>query len=243
MKTQTLLAAAALLVLAALPARAQQAERILVTGTVADSVTGDAIYGVAIATTTTPDHTASDSTGAFTLSVPAGTAVMLTFTGRGFERVGQVVTATTDVDLGRIALLPAAVALAPIQASVSQLDRRVRGVTGTTFVYNTNTLEHTGERDLFDFVLHHAGLHPAPCNALATGPMTECFLVRGYPRRPELYVNETRIGQLSLLRVYRPEDVGRVEIFAGGAMVRVYTRQFLEQMARANARPDPLPPF
>lgn len=222
---------------------ARQPERILVTGTVVDSASGDPVFGVAIATTTTHDHTASDSAGAFTLSVPAGTAVMLTFTGRGFETVGQVVTSTVNVELGRVALLPAAVALAPIQASVSQLDQRARHFTGNVFVYNEATLRHSGESDLLEFVMHHGGLHPHQCNLVDTTPMTECFRVRGYAARPELYVNEVRLGQLSQLRVYRPEDIARVEVFSGGAMIRVYTRPYLEQLARGSRHLPPISRF
>lgn len=221
----------------------QPAPRILVSGTVVDSVSGNPVYGVAVATTTTPDHTATDSTGAFVFSIPAGTAVMVTFVGRGFETVGQVVTSTADVDLGRIALRPAVVALEPLQVTVSQLDERIRRFTGSVFVYNDAVLQHSGERDLLDFMMHHAGLRPSACNASDGGTMTECFLVRGYPARPQLYVNEGRISQLSMLRIYRPEDVARVEVFSGGAMVRVYTRGYLEALARTNGRVHPLPRF
>jgi len=230
--------------LAASPARAQNgAPRIMVTGTVVDSASGNPLFGVAISTTTGPEHTASDSTGEFALSIPGGTAVMVTFTGNGFQTVGQVVTSTQDVSLGRVALLPAVVALAPILASVSRLDERIHRFNGSTTVYDQALLGHAGESDLFEFVMRHAGLRPSPCNAVDAGAMTECFLVRGYPARPQLWVNEARVGQLSMLRVYRPEDMGRIEIYSGGAMVRVYTKQFLEQMARANTRPMPLPRF
>jgi hypothetical protein len=240
----TLACAALLAALAPSLACAQRgAPRILVTGTVVDSVSGNPLYGVAITTTTDPAHTASDSTGEFALSIPAGTAVMVTFAGSGFETVGQVVTATQDVSLGRVALLPRVIALAPVLASVSRLEERLRRFNGSTFVYNEELLGHAGESDLFEFVMKHAGLRPSPCNAVDGGPMTECFLVRGYPARPQLWVNEARVGQLSMLRVYRPEDMGRIEIYNGGAMVRVYTRQFLEQMARTNTRPMPLPRF
>jgi CarboxypepD_reg-like domain/TonB-dependent Receptor Plug Domain len=221
----------------------QPAPRILVTGTVVDSVSGNPVFGVAIATTTTPDHTASDSTGAFTISIPGGSAVMLTFVGRGFETVGQVVTSTADVDLGRVALRPAVVALEPLEVTVSQLDERIRRFTGSVFVYDAAVLQHGGERDLLDFIMHHAGLHPSACNASDAGTMTECFLVRGYPTRPQLYVNEARLSQLSMLRIYRPEDVARVEVFSGGAMVRVYTRGYMEALARTNGRVNPIPRF
>src|SRR5215212_4041898 len=50
---------------------------------------------LAVATTTSSDHTATDSTGSFTLSVPAGTT-MVTFTGRGFQRVAQLLAATRN---------------------------------------------------------------------------------------------------------------------------------------------------
>jgi len=235
-------AAALLAVAAAPPARAQHSEpRILVTGTVVDSVSGNPVYGVAIATTTSPDHTASDSTGSFTLSVPSGTT-MVTFTGRGFQQVAQLVAATANVDLGRVTLLPEAFALAPIEASVSQLEQRVRQFTGSVRVFQENLLLHAGESDLFTYLQHRVPLHPVACNATDNTPMTECFNVRGRPERPLLFINEVRLSTLTLTQIYRPEDVARVEVFEGGRMIRVYTRGYLEMMSRNATRPDPLPP-
>lgn len=243
MKRLSLLAAAAaLLAAAAPPARAQQSEpRILVTGTVMDSVSGYPLYGVAVATTTTHDHTATDSTGAFTLSVPAGT-VMLTFTGRGFQPVAQLLASTGNVELGRVSLLPEAFALAPIEVSVSQLEQRIRQFTGSVRVFPERMLAHAGDSDLFQYLRHRVPLRPVPCNATDNGPMTECFLVRGRPERPQLFINEVRISTLALTEIYRPEDVARVEVFAGGKMIRIYTRGYLEMMSRTSTRPDALPP-
>lgn len=235
-------AAAAVAVAAALPARAQQAEpHVLVTGTVIDSVSGNPLYGVAVATTTTRDHTASDSTGTFTLSVPAGTT-MVTFTGRGFQRVAQVLAATENVDLGRVTLLPEAFALEPIEASVSQLEERVRHFSGSVRVFSDNLLLHAGESDLFTYLQHRVPLRPLPCSATDDKRMTECFIVRGRPERPQLFINEVRLSTLALTQIYRPEDVARVEVFEGGKMIRIYTRGYLEMMSRNATRPDPLPP-
>jgi Carboxypeptidase regulatory-like domain len=243
MSRQTLLAVAAIfLTTAALPARAQQAEpRILVTGTVVDSVSGYPVYGVAVATSTTTDRTASDSTGAFTLSVPAGTT-MVTFTGRGFQRVGQLVASTANVELGRVALLPDAVALEPIEASVSLLEERVRSYTGSAFVFGASILQHSGDRDLFDFLQHRTGARPIGCNTLDPNSGGDCWRVRGIPTRPRLFINEVQVASTEILRVYRPEDVARVEVFGGGMMIRVYTRSYLEMMSRSNRAPDPLLP-
>jgi hypothetical protein len=243
MSKHTFLAVAALfLTTAALPARAQRSEpRILVTGTVVDSVSGYPVYGVAIATSTTPDRTASDSTGAFTLSVPAGTT-LVTFTGRGFQRVGQIVTASDNVDLGRVPLLPDAVALAPIEATVSQLDQRLSGYTGGTQVFGPSVLQHSGDSHLLDFVRHRTGVRPIGCNTLEPASGGDCLRVRGMPTRPRLFINEVQLATTELLRLYRPEDVARVEVFGGGAMIRIYTRDYLEMMSRTNRSPDPLLP-
>lgn len=243
MNRQTLLAVAAIfLTTAALPARAQQSEpRILVTGTVVDSVSGYPVYGVAIGTSTTADRTASDSTGAFTLSVPAGTT-MVTFTGRGFQRVGQLVASTANVDLGRVALLPDAIALEPIEASVSLLDQRIRGYTGSTLVFGPTILQRSGDKDLFDFLRHRSGATPIGCNALDPNSSGDCWRVRGIPTRPRLFINEVQVASTEILRIYRPEDVARVELFSGGMMIRVYTRTYLEMMSRSNRAPDPILP-
>jgi len=238
----SLAAALPLLGLPAAPARAQQMEpRILVTGTVADSVSGNPVFGVAIATTTTPDHTASDSTGAFTLSIPAGTT-MVTFTGRGFQRMAQIVSGAENVALGRVALLPDAIALAPLEATVSLLDQRVHAYTGSTRVFDTSILNHAGAGDLLEFMRQRMGMRRTGCNTLNPASGGTCYRVRGSPFRPRVFVDEVQVSGMDRLELYRPEDVGRVEVFSGGAMVRVYTRDYLEMMARTNAQPVPLPP-
>jgi hypothetical protein len=223
-------------------ATAQQgAPRILVTGTVVDSITGFPVYGVAIATSTTADRTASDSTGAFTLSIPAGTT-MVTFTGRGFQRTGQIVAATANVDLGRIPLLPDAVALEPIEASVSQLEERVRTFTGGVQVFGSEVLQHSGDVHLLDFVKHRVGARTIGCQALDPVSAGDCLRVRGIPARPRIFINEVQVANQEILTIYSPESVARVEVFGGGQMIRVYTRGYLEMMSRTSRRPEPLIP-
>lgn len=242
MKRTPWLAVLPLLALAAAPGWAQRTEpRILVAGTVVDSLSGNPVFGVAIATTTGHDHTASDSTGAFTLSVPAGTT-MVTFTGRGFARLAQIVSGTSDVDLGRIALLPDAIALAPLEATVSLLDQRVHAFVGSTRVFDTSILNHAGTDNLLDFMRQRAGMRRTGCNTLNPASGGNCYRVRGGPYRPRVFVDEVQVSGLERLAMYRPEDVGRVEMFSGGAMVWVYTRAYLEMMSRSNAQPAPLPP-
>jgi hypothetical protein len=236
--TLALLAAA----LGSIPATAQQAApRIQVTGTVVDSITGFPVYGVAVATSTTADRTASDSTGAFTLSIPAGTT-MVTFTGRGFQRTGQIVAATRNVDLGRIPLLPDAVALEPIEASVSQLQERVRTFTGGVQVFGPEVLQHSGDRHLLDFVKHRIGTRGIGCQSLDPGSEGDCLRVRGIPTRPRIFINEVQVANHEILTIFSPESVARMEVFGGGQMIRVYTRGYLEMMSRTGQRPEPLLP-
>jgi hypothetical protein len=240
-RTLRLLALAA--ALAPVVARAQaSAPRIVVTGTVVDSITGFPVYGVAIATSTTADRTASDSSGVFRLSLPVGTT-MVTFTGRGFQRTGQIVAATADVDLGRVALLPDAVALAPLEASVSQLEQRVRGYTGVVQVFGPAVLQNSGDRHMLDFVRHRVGVHSIGCQTLNPISEGDCLLVRGMPKRPRIYIDEVQLANAEVLTIFEPESVARLEVYGGGMMIRMYTRSYLEMMSRTSARPEPLRPI
>jgi len=243
MNRHPLLASVAVLLALAPAARAQQPQpRVLVTGTVADSSSGNPLYGVAVATTTGVEHTASDSTGSFTLSIPAGTS-MVTFTGRGFQKVAQIVTATEDVDLGRVTLLPDAIALAPINASVSRLEQRARNSPISVRSFDAAWLEHSGAQDMMQVVLHRTGIRSTGCNTLNPTSGGDCFRIRGSAKHPVVFVNEVQYAAVDVLALYRPEDVARLEVYGGGQMIRIYTRPFLEMMERGNFQPDPIFPL
>ncbi len=73
------------------------------------------------------------------------------------------------------------------------------------------------------------GAFTRPC-----GP-DECVMVRGRPRRLTVVVDEIPAwGGLQDLTLYTPEDLHSVEFVPSCAVVRVYTRWFIERMARRN---------
>lgn len=86
------------------------------------------------------------------------------------------------------------------------------------------------------------GMRRTGCNTLNPASGGACYRVRGAPYRPRVFVDEVQVGGLDRLGIYRPEEIGRVEVFGGGVMVRVYTRDYLEMLARTNTQPVPLPP-
>ncbi len=86
-----------------------------------------------------------------------------------------------------------------------------------------------------------AGLRPTRCDRGPRGRLPSRLARRGRAVRPIVYLDEAPLaGGLEHLEAYRPDDLHLLEVYAEGLEIRLYTRQFMERMAR---RPVPLIPI
>ena len=236
--------ALALAVALAAPAAAQtQRAPATVRGVVVDSATGTLVINATVGLLNRREQARADTAGRFALALPRGTHVV-TVSAPGYQPIGQVVDGGGDVDLGTIALPPLTFALEPVSVTVSALERRMAGAHVEARAYTRGWLESSGEVNLFDFVTHREQLRPTGCNTLEPRSGGECVRVRGMPRAPRVFIDDAPApGGFWALKLHRPEDVARVEVYQGGAMVQVYTRRYVELLEREHRAPPPLPPF
>ena len=66
----------------------------------------------------------------------------------------------------------------------------------------------------------------------------DCAMARGRTVAVTLYVDEARFG--GPLETYYPQEFELVEYYPSRAMVRVYTRTFLERVAKGKAFISPI---
>ena len=83
-----------------------------------------------------------------------------------------------------------------------------------------------------EFVKSRASIYSCGPAAQEMGN-ADCASFRGQSTPVVVYIDEQRAyGGLMLLSSYAPSELYAVELWRGGTQVRVYTNQFIEQLAR-----------
>lgn len=137
-----------------------------------------------------------------------------------------------------IRLTPDPVMLQRITVTANRFERRMKGVPYSVRVMDKREVLGSAAPDAAYFVTRHGGLIPVPCRSRAE---TDCVRVRGIITQPRVYINDfPAVGGLTMLGVIPAEEVNRIEVIQGGAMVRVYTDEFMQWAAKNNYRPIPI---
>ncbi|HSU16334.1 carboxypeptidase-like regulatory domain-containing protein [Longimicrobium sp.] len=230
-------AAVAVVALAAAPLAAQ---RVTVSGQVTDADSGQPVAGALVRVGDDDHEVMSDAQGRFTLfRVPVGDRVVWGSAMGYGTSAATVAVAAGGASGVALPLKRDPVRLAAINATVSRFESRRRSYGSSVRLLTERDLAASASSDMRDFLEVRAGLHRLPCSGSGGGlTRNDCVIVRGRAAVPVVYVDEVRWGVgLDVLSTYRPEDVARVEVYGGGAQVRVYTRWFLDWASRNNTSP------
>jgi hypothetical protein len=238
------LAAAALLLLpAALAAQARSTVR----GRVVEVATGSPVAGAYVAIPELRKRAYTDRTGTFTLTdVPAG-AQRLEVRQIGFQASEQSL-AVPSADSLTVRLTPDPVTLQGITAQVDRLEFRRVHATLASATFNAQQMATFGHPNPVDFLRNVANLRLAPCNgsdlyggAFARG---ECVRSRGGMERVQLVLDEhVERGGIDMLNAMPLQEIYRIEVYEGGALLFVYTKQFMQAMLRTHRELHPLNAF
>lgn len=80
----------------------------------------------------------------------------------------------------------------------------------------------------------------APVQLFSCYMGSECAIVHGQVVPVSVYVDEMPfIGGIDYLRVHQPYELERIEVYAGGRQIRVYTQAFLARAGKARLQPSP----
>ncbi len=223
---------AALLLAWAAPSAAQAPDTASVVGRAVDAATLAPIAGVVVRMSSLKRSAVSDSTGVFRLGgLPLGDhPTMVTRLGyrttMGVWRVGR-----EGLEL-EVPLAAEPLMLEAVRVESRRFERRLRSSGFRVRGFGSDELTASTATSASDFVLSRMGLARVPCGSLATGGGADCVRVRGASVRPCIIVDERpAFSGLAELELYRPQELFRVDVIAGGAVIQVYTTHYVQQMS------------
>ncbi|HET9982143.1 MAG TPA: carboxypeptidase-like regulatory domain-containing protein [Longimicrobiales bacterium] len=258
-------AAVAFLVLlagAAVPGRvaAQKPPKRVLIGRVTDQATGQPLLGASVSLGVSRRTAVTDTAGRFILhDVPDGPQVLVA------DQLGYA-AAFVPVEVGEatgmvlISLEPDPIVLQGVTVLADRFRRRRNAVATSVRVFDRDKLLSSGAYDAKEFVLWRAGLFRTSCNTGAFGRAAgsgflasgfapappaftndfDCIYVRGRPVSPSVYIDERpAFGGLDELSGYPASQLYLVEVYGGGAQIRVYSTWFVEHSAKRGLMPIP----
>jgi hypothetical protein len=236
----------ALLAAAALSAPAD-AQRVTLRGRVVDAATGAPVAAAQIAVAGRREREVANTAGEFAIQLPAGPHVIQAG-ALGYGEAETPVTVARDAGVVTIALTQDPVLLEAIEVVSDRFETRRKAVAVSTRVLRRTELALTSAPDMAQFIgryVHGGG--PANCAQVmlhqgrAGISCMRSQRAMGPSARAQVWIDETpMIGGLEVLELYDPDEFERVEIYAHGGQVRLYTTHFMERAARLGYRPMPI---
>jgi hypothetical protein len=218
---------AAMLLLSAPPAAAQGSARATITvrGSVADAGSGAPIGGATVVVRSLRTSAVSDSTGQFTIQVPAG-AHVFTFERLGYARLREEID-IVEGDRLDVGLLPRPVLLEVLTVSANKLAERRSRVPISSFAMTHEQIAMAGYSNAAQAAMLRFNFESCP------GARSDaCVLVRGRRQGLVVYINEARAhGGVEQLRGIPPGDLYLLEWYPSNTTLRAYTVAYMEAVA------------
>ena len=240
LKRGTLASALLAALLLAAPVAAQQ--RSEVKGRVLDRNTGKPVAGAVVSVEREGRSAVADEQGAFSLGRLRPGSLELSVRALGYETGTHSLRAeggeVADVTL---AMTPNPVLLEGLRVMSDRFQDRRTAYPRAVQVLDNRELALSTHNDMSQLLRARLGLRPTTCASGISGGTESCILSRGRPAPMAVYVDEVRSpGGMSLLELYRPDEVEMVEVYANGREVRIYTASFMEWAARSRFLPIPI---
>jgi len=221
-----------LALLLAAPVTAQQ-RAIEVPGRVLDATSGVPIADAVVRLSDNGPLALSDSLGRFVLrGVTPGTHPWQ-ISRLGYATWTEDVEATEE-DEFTIRLLPQPEVLEGLVVVGDRFRDRRASSGMSAQVIDRAEMVRAAAGDLHTFLQTRLGVPLMGCGG--DDREENCAMLRGRRVKITVFIDEERAsGGLAQLRGLSPADVYSIELFDGGIMVRVYTQDFMRQLARGRA--------
>ncbi len=224
-----------------------EAARVTIMGVVYDVVTGTAIPTAAVSLENGRQGVLTDDQGIFRLEDVEAGPQLLVVTQFGYQKRAVAATITPESSgMMQVALTPRPIMLAGVTATVenvtemeARLRFRRRAAGFATQAYDRRELFRAMTGTPLDFLNQRSMVRIVTC---PPGTLSSrCVFRRGRAIEPWVYVDEALAwGGLDELETYAVSDIYLMEVYSRGSEIRIYTNQFMEQMARKPMMPIPL---
>jgi hypothetical protein len=186
-------------------------------------------------------HALTDEDGRFRLRLPAGDYVVVASL-LGYQEDRKAITLTPDaVPVLVFRLRPDPVLLEGIRVVADRFESRRHSIPLSSRVLDRDRLVRSGGQNLAEFVLSWGGVFRAECPVHRGLVHPGCVMRRGRVIQPTVYIDdEPAMGGVDQLTMFQPGQMHHVEVYGMGQMIRVYTEQYVEAVAKGKRRIAPL---
>lgn len=195
-------------------------------GRVSDAQTGEPIAIAMVHVRTVDRRAVTDAAGAFVLrGLPPGMH-LFEVSRLGYETYAFEIAVRPDRPI-LIELHPEPLVLEGITVALDQFGDRARRIPYRVYAWDEATLVGARHTRVVDFLSEQPWLM---C------PGAECNTwVQGRARTPFVFIDEM-LRDWAYLDTYRTDQLYRIESIRNCPMVRIYTKAFMERVARGDAR-------
>jgi hypothetical protein len=206
-------------------------EPVTLVGRVVDGASGQPVVGASVSVADSGPFDITDDEGRFALSVHPG-SVTLVVGQIGYADLERTVTVNAGSGPVRLELEPRPVVLEGLHVMIDRLERRRLAAATSVQTLDADELAHAGAT-LFEALRYGSGMMMVRCPIESIAP-DGCVYRHGRVIEPSLYIDEVAAdGGLFELTGYSPAEIYAVEVYGAGTQVRVYTRLFMERLARS----------
>ena len=212
------------------PSSDEKADRSL-KGQVVDARTGDPLIGAFVRVEGDEWGSLSDKDGSFGLPdmEPGLTPIMVE--QLGYVTLRQEVDVKENGEAVTLRVEPDPILKEGIEGLLDRLETRRKGAATSSWVLNRADLLSNPSIDALSLLRARTPVRLVPC-----GVGGECALVQGRVSPISVYVDEMPfLGGMDYLRSQQPYELQRIEVFAGGRHIRIYTEGYLKRAGIASA--------
>lgn len=237
-----------------------RANRVVIVGRITDSISGTPVRVPSIEvqyrdTDSLRVTAASDDSGRFTVLVPRRGVVRVTVRRPGYEPFGRQVALTSDTVRLTIALRRIAQPLSPIVVEQTEVDlvlremRREFRAENRIRIYDQKAMAKSGQLLTGPFLLGQAGIVRVPCRRSAqflppgkvrtqpvehepADPYWPCVMRRDKPVSVLVSIDNGPPVEFNAINGRQLDEFAMV-VVSHGQFVHAYTKQFVENRARA----------
>ncbi|HEX8244538.1 MAG TPA: carboxypeptidase-like regulatory domain-containing protein [Longimicrobium sp.] len=224
----------------ALPVGAQGAERVVIRGQLLDRKDGHPLPAARVAIPSQHVQVYTDARGGFQLPPIAPGTYDVEMDRLGYKAIRANLTLEKD-DSVVVRLTPEPVTLDALVVFGHSLLTRTEHASVGARAFDLKMFDTFSGGSTLAFLEQYANLYPRPCSSSTLS--ANCAMVRGLPEFVGVWIDglPSTMG-LEELRTIPAQEIFHINVYQGGALVEVITKDYARQEARHAVR-HPLPPF